>query len=989
MPICYYCNGTTRCQNCGGPGVQFDGRICAVCGGNGRCNHCVNGMMRVIRNSVLAGTALLACAISGSAWAQTTQPADNCDRTTGTPVPPNIVDCGPVLAILQAPVGDDPSSLTAFGMSDDARTVLADFFRPNDGVYLLRFRDGVPTIVADNVAIPSGQISTALSGDGSTLVGYSLSPNNAVYQANYWTAATGYQYIPLPPNYVPGGYSSEARAVNADGSLILVNGGGSGAGGGSLYTWSPMSGFRLIASPGAVPGTSFTADFYLGSAMSSDGTVIAGRFSDCPSGCSNPIGSTQGAFVWTESSGITALPFLSNSSYASGLYTRFSEVNGISNDGLTIVGTSVAANGILQAVYWRDGLINGLGYIPGTNPLEFQTIAMDASANGTVIVGGTSDSSGSFPDSQNGLAWRWTAATGMQNLNSFATSLGLSLNGWTMTESIDVSANGNVILGSAYNVGLDRLRPFLLSIATTGIVTTTQSRLVVEIRLPDITQQAIINQSYVTGVRGTLNGTQVSSLSFSGALGDPAGLNALLSTRDAIQRAAGLRRVTISAPLLTGVTTVNSNPRSATIDELLSVQTSLATVITAGPGTVATGDRGVCATPAATNVNPTGCSLPGTTLTLAAGDTNTNDYTNTINTRQRTTTVSVDQVQTSNYEVRGTAGNQFGTVHALVGPALFEHGDRLARQLLGRGSGESGSNDNIARASSPMRQQMALGDDGSGLTMFGGWFGSWSKIDADPRVPVARVHGDTQGFVLGLEKTLGNARIGLALDNGSSDFLVRDAAFPESLDAELTQIAFYGGWARDGLSISANAAYGIGKAKTVIETPTTSAIAKRDVDGFSLAAQAGYRLPLGKAVGLELQGGIRHQSVKLDKFTESGGTTPLIGLDKTVNRTGVYGGLALDGRFDVGSATLAPRLAGRVGYNSGDVGGVADLVFASSPNGPILHAFGPGQGRTFGEVEASLEAQLSDHIALWIGYDANFRSNAQSHSAKAGLSVAF
>ncbi|WP_430443804.1 autotransporter domain-containing protein [Sphingorhabdus contaminans] len=873
-------------------------------------------------------------------------------------------------------------------MSDDARTVLADFFRPNDGVYLLRYRDGVPTIVADSVAIPSGQISTALSGDGSTLVGYSLSPNNAVYQANYWTAATGYQYVPLPPNYVQGGYSSEARAVNADGSLILVNGGGSGAGGGSVYTWSPMSGFRLIASPGAVPGTSFTADFYLGSAMSSDGTVIAGRFSDCPSGCSNPIGSTQGAFVWTQSSGITALPFLSNSSYASGLYTRFSEVNGISNDGLTIVGTSVAANGILQAVYWRDGLINGLGYIPGTNPLEFQTIAMDASANGTVIVGGTSDSGGSFPDSQNGLAWRWTAATGMQNLNSLATSLGLSLNGWTMTESIDVSANGNVILGSAYNVGLDRLRPFLLSITTTGIVTTTQSRLVVEIRLPDITQQAIINQSFVTGVRGTLNGTQVSSLSFSGALGDPAGLNAILSTRDAIQRAAGLRRVTISAPLLTGVTTVNSNPRSATIDELLSVQTSLATVITAGPGTVATGDRGVCATPAVTNVNPTGCSLPGTTLTLAAGDTNTNDYTNTINTRQRTTTVSIDQVQTSNYEVRGTAGNQFGTVHALVGPAAFERGDRLIGQLLGLGDGDGATSSGVARAAMPVSNESGLGGGESGLTMFGGYFGGHNSINADVSIPVARVKGDSDGFVLGLQQALGEAaHIGIAVDHGSSEYIVRDPLYAETLKLKHTQAALFAGWNDGGFSLSGAASYGFGTARTNMLTPTTPALGKRDINSWSLGAQAGYALPLGKDASLTPHIGIRHTSAKLKGFAETGGPTPLLGLSQTVDRTRLYAGLEAKAGIDLGNLTLTPRVYGRIARDRGDASGTADLVFASAPAGPVMQALGPGIGKTVAEVGGVLDANVSDTVTIWASYDGSFRANAKSHFGKVGVSV--
>ena len=39
MAACYYCNGTARCDGCGGRGVQFDG------GGSGKCQHCTDGQM--------------------------------------------------------------------------------------------------------------------------------------------------------------------------------------------------------------------------------------------------------------------------------------------------------------------------------------------------------------------------------------------------------------------------------------------------------------------------------------------------------------------------------------------------------------------------------------------------------------------------------------------------------------------------------------------------------------------------------------------------------------------------------------------------------------------------------------------------------------------------------------------------------------------------------------------------------------------------------
>ena len=57
-----------------------------------------------------------------------------------------------------------------------------------------------------------------------------------------------------------------------------------------------------------------------------------------------------------------------------------------------------------------------------------------------------------------------------------------------------------------------------------------------------------------------------------------------------------------------------------------------------------------------------------------------------------------------------------------------------------------------------MQDANDLGGENGGLTMFGGYFGNWQHIDADPTVPVADVKGSTNGFVLGLEKGLGAAR---------------------------------------------------------------------------------------------------------------------------------------------------------------------------------------------------------------------------------------
>ena len=135
--------------------------------------------------------------------------------------------------------------------------------------------------------------------------------------------------------------------------------------------------------------------------------------------------------------------------------------------------------------------------------------------------------------------------------------------------------------------------------------------------------------------------------------------------------------------------------------------------------------------------------------------------------------------------------------------------------------------------------------------------------------------------------------------------------------------------------------------------------------------------------------GLRYSSAKLKAFTETGGSTPLIGIASTVERTRVYAGLEGNATIDLESVTLTPRLHARYAHDSGDASGVADIVFASAPGGPVMQSFGPGVGRDVAELGGSLDAKVGSNVTLSVGYDGTFRNGAQSHTAKAGLTVAF
>jgi len=88
----------------------------------------------------------------------------------------------------------------------------------------------------------------------------------------------------------------------------------------------------------------------------------------------------------------------------------FSEVQGLSSDGSTAVGSSISEYGEEAFLWTIDGGMVGLGDLPGG---IFGGHAFDASFDGSVVVGTSNSSSG-------GEAFRWTQATGMVGLGDFS-----------------------------------------------------------------------------------------------------------------------------------------------------------------------------------------------------------------------------------------------------------------------------------------------------------------------------------------------------------------------------------------------------------------------------------------------------------------------------------------------------------------------------------------------------------------------------------------
>lgn len=196
---------------------------------------------------------------------------------------------------------------------------------------------------------------TAVSADGSTVVGEHYRGYNQPSYAFRWTEATGLKDLgPLP-----GGRGSVATAVSSDGSVIvgyaddpLINGNE------STFRWTAATGMKDLyyPSPGAQPN-----------AVNADGTVIVGD-------------TGTGSFVWTPSTGmvdISALWFP-----VVGYFRLF----GLSSDGALATGigdfSNVGWSALLGAL---DGGVANIGVYNST--VIYGSAGKALSGDGSTVVG--------------------------------------------------------------------------------------------------------------------------------------------------------------------------------------------------------------------------------------------------------------------------------------------------------------------------------------------------------------------------------------------------------------------------------------------------------------------------------------------------------------------------------------------------------------------------------------------------------------------------
>ncbi|MFN7138422.1 MAG: Calx-beta domain-containing protein [Limisphaerales bacterium] len=224
------------------------------------------------------------------------------------------------------------------------------------------------------------------------------------------------------------GYRAVASGV-ADNGIVA----------GTLYPGNTIT-TRAARWPGGSLGTLTTNNTFestAAAAITPDGTTIVGS--------STPVGpGIEGQpFKWTEQTGMVGLGTLQ------GFLTYGTDV---SADGNVVVGYgTVYTNGFYSRLIFRWTATEGMSALAspqsysGTQDSQsLRQVAADG--DGSTIVGTIIPSPGSPPE-----AFIWNATDGIRNLKIILEEKGLDLSGWSLSSAVDISRNGNVIIGNGAN----------------------------------------------------------------------------------------------------------------------------------------------------------------------------------------------------------------------------------------------------------------------------------------------------------------------------------------------------------------------------------------------------------------------------------------------------------------------------------------------------------------------------------------------------------
>lgn len=310
-----------------------------------------------------------------------------------------------------------------------------------------------------------GTFVNAISGDGSTVVGYAWVGSSATVPFR-WTAAGGFEDL----GTLGGANSSNSRAYGVSNNGSVIVGQSSKAGGTlSAFRWVQGTGMQELpiyhalatsnagsvavgmnirwTAPGQIDHLGFLGgnNYTSAKGVSGDGQVVVGFSETSPSRYAH-------AFRWTLATGIQDLGVTTGTE---------SQALGVSSDGTVIIGEARDAGQFWRAFRWTSSLgMRDMGTLGGP-----MSSSHGASANGSVIVGKSLINS----QSSSLRAFRWTQASGMRDLKQELLNAGVTaVQNWTLAVAADVSDDGTIIAGWGYPASLTPAQPWIAVLPPAG-----------------------------------------------------------------------------------------------------------------------------------------------------------------------------------------------------------------------------------------------------------------------------------------------------------------------------------------------------------------------------------------------------------------------------------------------------------------------------------------------------------------------------------------
>ncbi|MCC7315658.1 MAG: PEP-CTERM sorting domain-containing protein [Planctomycetes bacterium] len=310
----------------------------------------------------------------------------------------------------------------AYGISGDGSTVVG--FSAHAGNWHAYRWTAVDGLNALNPSPPANSytVATGTSFDGSVVVGgYGDQNNDWSFR---WTAEDGFMAL---HELTPETFNSAAWDVSYDGRTVVgVVNTASAFDSGLPFVWRQDEGIQVLS----LAGTGYTEGVPL--RLSGDGSVAVGRLLRTEQG----FGTLRyEAFYWSNDAGIVKL---------GGLHPLYIEsvALGVSFDGSTIVGQVVRPQDNVAFRWTEPSGMQPLGDLPGGPSYSAATAV---SADGSVIVGVGRTEIG-------GEAFVWDEVRGMRNLREILINqFGADLTGWQLYEPVDISADGRTIAGWGFN----------------------------------------------------------------------------------------------------------------------------------------------------------------------------------------------------------------------------------------------------------------------------------------------------------------------------------------------------------------------------------------------------------------------------------------------------------------------------------------------------------------------------------------------------------